>query len=75
MSLLHFLLLSVHVLSSSDYTDYTTHDVYVPTQCDSVAKAGDHLLLEYRVVLSNGTVTSSLKAPSQLFPVLLEASV
>jgi hypothetical protein len=69
------LLIVSSVRSSSDFTDFSTEDIYVPAQCDSVAKPGDHLLLEYEVRLANGTVTASLRAPSQLYHVLLEKMV
>ena len=53
---------------------YTTEDIFVPEQCDSIAKAGDHLLIEYSVTLANGTSGASLKAPDQLYHVLVDAS-
>ena len=61
--------------ASSDYSDSTTEDVFIPTQCDSIAKPGDHLLLEYTVLFNNGTVASHLKRPSQLYHILLDKSV
>ena len=63
------------VLSSGDYTDYTIEDVFIPAQCDSIAKPADHLLLEYTIVFENGTIASYLKRPSQLYHVLLDKSV
>jgi len=62
------------VWSSSDFTDYTTEDVYVPVQCDSIAKAGDHLLLEYVITFSNGTLAAEHKSPEQLYHILLDMS-
>jgi hypothetical protein len=70
-----FGLLTLCSYAATDAPDYTTEDVFVPTQCDSFAKPGDHLLLEYSIYLANGTVTSSLKSPSQLYHILLEKSV
>ena len=75
ISIVCFFIFSGIVWSSSDFTDYSTEDVFVPVQCDSVAKPGDHLLLEYSIVLANGTITSYLKAPSQLYHILLDKSV
>jgi hypothetical protein len=66
---------AVNGLASSDFTDYSTEDVFVPTQCDSIAKLGDHLLIEYTVAFANGSTAASQKAPSQLYHVLLDKSV
>lgn len=62
------------VQSASDYTDYTTEDVFIPAQCDSIAKPGDHLLLEYVVSFANGSIASEHKAPTQLYHILLDMS-
>lgn len=66
---------AIGVFGASDFTDFTTEDVFVPTQCDSVAKHGDHLLVEYSIAFANGTVASSQQAPMQLYYTLLDKSV
>jgi len=56
-------------------SDFETEDVFIPSQCDSIAKPGDHLLLEYTISFANGTVASYLKRPTQLYHVhLVESS-
>ena len=55
--------------------DYKTEDLFVPDECDSVVKSGDHLLLEYEVIFKNGTRGSQLKRPSQLFHVIVDPTV
>lgn len=47
-------------------------DVFFPADCEQVAKPGDHILLEYRVILPNGTISHSLAPPNQLYHVLLD---
>lgn len=63
------------VAASSDYSDFSTEDIFIPAQCDSIAKPGDHLLLEYTAKFANGSTASYLKKPSQLYHVLLDQSV
>ena len=74
LSVLLAFLCCCSVWSSSDFTDYTTEDVFIPAQCDSIAKAGDHLLLEYVIAFSNGTVAAEHKSPEQLYHILLDMS-
>jgi hypothetical protein len=70
-----FLVFVQSVIAGPDSKDYTTEDIFIPAQCDSVAKPGDHLLLEYEVRFGNGTISSSLRRPSQLYHILLDKSV
>ncbi len=56
-------------------SDFVTEDIFIPTECVKIAKPGDHILLEYAVLFSNGSTGASLKRPSQLYHVLLESSV
>ncbi|KAJ1431981.1 ankyrin repeat-containing domain protein [Ochromonadaceae sp. CCMP2298] len=58
-------------LSVGDYTDYKIEDVFTPVSCGEPAKIGDHILIEFAVVLENGTETSAQKSPMQLYHVLL----
>lgn len=50
-------------------------DIDVPSECESVASTGDHLLLEYSVFFRNGTAGAYVKRPSQLVHVLLDSKV
>jgi hypothetical protein len=50
-------------------------DIFIPDQCESIAKQGDHVLLEYDVIYANGTVGSQIKRPSQLVHVMVETGV
>ena len=60
---------------SSDYADFDIRDEFIPEQCDQIATAGDHLLIEYDIVFANGTKGAALKEPSQLYHILLDLSV
>lgn len=53
--------------------DYVVEDIEVPSECESVASTGDHLLLEYSVFFRNGTAGAYVKRPSQLVHVLLDS--
>jgi hypothetical protein len=55
--------------------DYEVKDLFVPNECESVAGAGDHLLIEYSVHFSNGTDGAYLRKPSQLFHLILDSKV
>jgi hypothetical protein len=55
--------------------DYIVDDIFIPTECESVAGAGDHLLIEYSVHFSNGTEGAYLRKPSQLYHILLDTKV
>lgn len=59
----------------SDYTDYEINDIYIPENCEQIAKQGDHLLLEYEITFSDGSFGASLKQPDQLYHILLDISV
>eukprot|EP01035_Chromulina_nebulosa_P036997 gene36997-49922_t len=50
-------------------------DIFVPNQCDSIAKPGDHLLLAYSISFTNGTTAYKVDKPSQLHHIILESSV
>jgi hypothetical protein len=67
-----FILINTSFASTQQYF---TEDVFVPKDCAKIAKAGDHLLIEYTVVFENGTYGPSLTQPEQLYHVLLESSV
>jgi hypothetical protein len=54
--------------------DYLIDDISTSDSCTTV-QAGDHLLLEYEIVLGNGTVVSSNKPPEQLYHVLFDEFV
>ena len=54
---------------------FTSEDLFIPDQCDAIAKAGDHLLIEYSITYSNGSTGANLKRPAQLYHVLLESKV
>jgi hypothetical protein len=54
--------------------DYLIDDVFTPHACATL-QAGDHLLLEYDIVLGDGTVVSSNKAPEQFYHVLFDEFV
>jgi hypothetical protein len=73
--LLVSLFLCIVLVSSLGSKHFTTEDVFIPDECESIAKPGDHILLEYTVVFANGTEGSSLKRPAQLYHVLLESTV
>ena len=47
-------------------------DLFMPADCEQVAKPGDHILLQYQVRLPNGTVSHALAPPSQLYHILLD---
>lgn len=59
-----FLVLLILQLSSAVLPEYT--DVFVPDNCDSFAQPGDHVLVEFELFYSNGTVAQSAKRPDQL---------
>jgi hypothetical protein len=47
---------------------YTVEDVFIPDDgCESFARSGDHVLIEYDIYHQNGTVASSAHRPDQLF--------
>lgn len=56
---------------ASAATKFMVTDVFIPSDCESIAKSGDHLLIEYAVVFQNGTEGSVLREPSQLVHILL----
>jgi hypothetical protein len=62
------------VVSASDWTTPTVTDLFVPDHCDNIAQPTDHLLLEYNVILENGTIASS-NAVGQLFHLQLDSGV
>lgn len=69
-ALLFFTLSSVFL---STFT-FEIEDLHIPADCESVVKAGDHLLLEYSLLYENGTSAHSLAAPSSLLhTIVLEA--
>jgi hypothetical protein len=70
-----YFLLCFFFVSSLGSKHFTTEDVFIPDECESIAKPGDHILLEYTVVFANGTEGSSLRRPAQLYHVLLETTV
>ena len=45
------------------------------TYLKSIAKPGDHLLLEYSIVFRNGSVAYKVAKPQQLHHIILESSV
>lgn len=57
------------------HASFSTLDVYVPEQCDTVAKAGDHVLMEYRILFANGSSGATVKKPGQLYHILMDDSV
>jgi hypothetical protein len=61
-----FILINTSFASTQQYF---TEDVFVPKDCVKIAKAGDHLLIEYTVVFENGTYGPSLTQPEQLYHV------
>jgi hypothetical protein len=66
------LLLIFCIFTSAKGGGYTTEDVFVPSDCESIAKLGDHILLEYTVLFANGSAGATLTRPSQLYHVLLQ---
>ncbi|RYH07507.1 hypothetical protein EON65_41715 [archaeon] len=66
-----YLVVALAVLMGSQAA-LNVEDVFVPADCEQVAKPGDHILLEYQVRLPNGTISHSLAPPSQLYHVLLD---
>lgn len=52
---------------------FVTEDIYVPTDCDGVVKAGDHLLLEYSLIDPEEEELYALRPPNhRLYIVVLE---
>lgn len=56
-------------------TTYTIEDVFIPDNCDSIAKPTDHVLIEYEVLFQNGSTGLSSKKPEQLFHFVVESTV
>ncbi len=70
-SLAVFLYLSYNALAVT----FVTEDLFVPAECDSIARPKDNLLLEYNILFANGSHGASLNQPSQLYHVLLASTV
>lgn len=68
----HFL---CFIVVSGVLSRHVTEDVFMPADCESIAKSGDHLLLEYSVHLADGAVSHSLKSPHQLYHIILDQNV
>lgn len=66
---------SLLLVAASHSVPFSTEDIFVPPECESIAKPGDHILLEYNVLFANGSSGASLKQPSQLYHVLLASTV
>jgi hypothetical protein len=73
MLLVTLLLLILQFITSS--ANYRTEDLFFPNDCESLANIDDHVLVEYEVYFSNGTLATSLKKPSQLIHVHLTMQV
>lgn len=70
------LIVSIFVASPiSTIHAYTTEDIYVNGECSTPAQFGDHVLLEYSILLANGSYGSVLKRPSQLVHTILKSEV
>lgn len=66
-------ILTILFLGVSCIDGYTTEDVHVNSgECTQPAQFGDHVLLEYSILLANGSFGSVLKRPSQLFHTILK---
>lgn len=53
---------------------FEIEDIYVPENCEVIAKPSDHLLIEYVATFSNGTEINKIVKPAPLFHIhLLEA--
>ena len=50
-------------------------DIYVPDNCDSFAQPGDHVLVEFEIFYSNGTVAQHVKRPDQLVHFVVQEGV
>lgn len=48
---------------------FETADLFIPTDCESVVKPGDHLILQYELIYENGTTAYNVAPPSQLLHV------
>jgi hypothetical protein len=71
------LLLTLQLILATVVTasDYQVEDIYIPSDCEKITKAGDHLLLEYAISFFDGTNGASLKRPAQLYHLTLSATV
>eukprot|EP01039_Chlorochromonas_danica_P001551 gene1549-1689_t len=63
---------SSHLLVVEGANRHDVEDVFFPVDCEKVAQAGDHVLLEYSVVLSNGTISHRVGAPNQFYHAILD---
>lgn len=70
-----FVMLLAVIGGASFKPDYQTEDIFIPSECESIASTGDHLLIDYTVYFSNGTVCSALPKASQLLHVMLTTQV
>jgi len=60
----------------SDATSFTTDDLETSSECNQIAKVGDHLLFEFEFYYENGTNFGPFsKRPEQLTHILLEQGV
>ena len=51
---------------------FRIEDVFIPDNCESVAKPSDHLLIEYEIQFHNGSIGSNTKKPQQLYHIQLD---
>ena len=68
------LLLSLVICFSSAQV-FTTEDINIPSECESIVSGGDHLLLEYEILFANGTKGAAVKRPSQLYHIIADPTV
>lgn len=73
--ILKFLLTFSVIIDLSRSVEYQMFDILIPESCESIAAPGDHILIEYEVKLSDGSIGSFVKRPQQLFHIILDTSV
>lgn len=68
-----YLLLSQLILASYCITGavYTVEDIFIPSECEQIAASGDHILLEYVLRHTNGSILTQLTPPAQLYHINL----
>jgi hypothetical protein len=62
------------LLAQTASAQLTFTDESIPENCEVIAEPGDHLLLSYEVMLSNGNMGNTVRRPEQLFSIMLESS-